>query len=470
MPLRIAMLVLLCAAPLPLRPAAADAPFPYTGYINADDVYVRSGPGKNYYPTGKLPRGEAVEVYRHDPGGWYAVRPPEGSFSWVAADLLQPLEENIGEVTGDRVVARVGTEFSDTRDVIQVRLYRGEEVEILEAKRFGSGPAAQTWYKIAPPAGEFRWIHGEFIDREPPERGPRGEETSGNLLIEKMERGVLQPEAPRRWNEADQQRSRSYDRDEEYAEHRAPREARGAEAQEFGDVEHREPLDADIEATLPPRRHRRDHGDQDEAPSARVTGVTPRHDTQLAGDVRELPIDEELDEIDFALSLMVTEEPGNWDLAPLARRTRDAFARSETSLHRGRARLLMKRIARFEEIQQRQDQLIAGRPPLETPRREATTVARRTPTLPATSAASSRFDGVGRLAQVDSGRPAAPNYALVDPNGAVQAYVTPAPGLNLRHYVGREVGLNGALGYVPEFGTQHVTARRVTVLDGRILR
>ena len=52
--------------------------------ITADDVYVRSGPGENYYPTDKLKAGQEVEVYRHDPGGWYAIRPPKGSFSWVA--------------------------------------------------------------------------------------------------------------------------------------------------------------------------------------------------------------------------------------------------------------------------------------------------------------------------------------------------------------------------------------------------
>ena len=44
------------------------------------DVYVRSGPGRNYYPTDKLDKGEKVEVYRHDPGGWYAIRPPRNSF------------------------------------------------------------------------------------------------------------------------------------------------------------------------------------------------------------------------------------------------------------------------------------------------------------------------------------------------------------------------------------------------------
>ncbi|HKD38479.1 MAG TPA: SH3 domain-containing protein, partial [Pirellulales bacterium] len=73
----------LCAWLLSAAVAVAgdDGQFPYTAYANSDDVYIRSGPGKNYYPTDKLPRGEPVEVYRHDPGGWYAIRPPRNSFS-----------------------------------------------------------------------------------------------------------------------------------------------------------------------------------------------------------------------------------------------------------------------------------------------------------------------------------------------------------------------------------------------------
>ena len=56
---------------------SAESAFPYKAYVTADDVYVRSGPGENYYPTDQLKAGTEVEVYRHDPGGWYAIRPPK---------------------------------------------------------------------------------------------------------------------------------------------------------------------------------------------------------------------------------------------------------------------------------------------------------------------------------------------------------------------------------------------------------
>ena len=38
------------------------ASFPYPAEIIGDDVYVRSGPGTNYYACGKLYRGDKVKV------------------------------------------------------------------------------------------------------------------------------------------------------------------------------------------------------------------------------------------------------------------------------------------------------------------------------------------------------------------------------------------------------------------------
>ena len=79
-------LVAVCAlSALRGLPARAEQAFPYKAYVTAAEVYVRSGPGRTFYPTDKLHTGDQVEVYRHDPGGWCAIRPPEGSFSWVSA-------------------------------------------------------------------------------------------------------------------------------------------------------------------------------------------------------------------------------------------------------------------------------------------------------------------------------------------------------------------------------------------------
>jgi hypothetical protein len=81
----------------------------------------------------------------------------------VSQRHLDPEREGLATVNSDRVVARVGSTFSDVRDVIQVRLERGEKVELLEAPQPDS-----PWCKIAPPAGEFRWVFTKYVDRKSP--------------------------------------------------------------------------------------------------------------------------------------------------------------------------------------------------------------------------------------------------------------------------------------------------------------
>ena len=93
----------LCSQVLLVSPAAGGQTLPYKAFVTAEDVYVRSGPGQNYYPTDKLKRGRAVEVYRHDPGGWCAIRPVKRSFTWVSGRFLHPTGDNLAVVTDDGV-------------------------------------------------------------------------------------------------------------------------------------------------------------------------------------------------------------------------------------------------------------------------------------------------------------------------------------------------------------------------------
>ena len=145
--------------------AQVEQTFPYKAFIATEEVYVRSGPGQNYYPTDKLAKGQEVEVYRHDPGGWCAIRPPEGSFSWVSSQHAKIEEGKLAVIADSNVSARVGSKFSDIRDSVQVRLKKGEVVEVLDSKKVGSGNSpSQTWYKISPPAGEFRWVSLKYLE------------------------------------------------------------------------------------------------------------------------------------------------------------------------------------------------------------------------------------------------------------------------------------------------------------------
>jgi len=356
--------------------SAGEQIFPYKAYITADNVYVRSGPGENYYPTDKLKAGTEVEVYRHDPGGWFAIRPPKGSFSWVSSRHLQLDRANLATVTDDRVAARVGSRMNDTRDVIQVRLHKGEVVEVLEPRR--NGPAGDNgstaWYKIAPPAGEFRWVSGRFVDKDFDRDGVRRTSAGGTIDLTGRATGRLSGDGS------------------------LPRPASPAQYQR------------------------------------------------------------QLDQIDLELSAMVVEDPNFWELSALRHRAETLFSQADTALEQGRARMLVSKIARFDDIKRRKQALAAARPELARPDQPALSP------LPLGDP-DGRFDAKGQLIRVPNPKPGGPQYAILDAAGNIRCYVSPAPGVNLRSYVGRQVGINGIRGYMPEQRASHVMARHVSVVE-----
>ena len=411
--------------------------FPYTAYVASDKVEVRSGPGENYYPVLKLHRGEPVEVYRRDPGGWFAIRPPDEAFSWVSAEFIELGEDEVGVVTGDRVAARVGSTFGDTRDVIQVRMDRGEEVQVLDAREFDSGSGPQTWYKIAPPAGEFRWISGRFVERErsaPARRRPkkhtrRRREDPGDLDQDENTEDEIRPAA---------HHERASDTAARKRTHRAP------------DDDTTEDDDASDDNLLPgPARSRLAH-------------------RQPKADLRE-----EAADLDVALSEIVAEETSEWDFTLLRRQADAARARAETARERGHVRRVLRKIDNFADIQRR---YVAVMRHTEMSDRSDRRSGRpgSSDSSPFSSSAdrdlAARFDGQGRLTQITTADPRAPQFALVDASGQVASYVSPAPGVNLRRFLNQEVGIHGTRGYLADRQARHLTARRIETLGDNRLR
>jgi hypothetical protein len=177
------------------------------------------------------------------------------------------------------------------------------------------------------------------------------------------------------------------------------------------------------------------------------------------------PLQAELNTIDLQVSQMVVDDPATWEFTALRRRAEALLPSADTALERGRVRLVLNRIARFEDVKHRQDLL--GDPGSAT----ASALASHRPSVLPTDDPD-RFDGVGKLTPVISQRPNAPAYALVDPaSQQVVSFISPAPGVDLQPYVGKEVGINGQRGFMPELQKPHVTAMHVNVLDdGPILR
>lgn len=410
--------------------AAAGEKFPYVAYVVSDDVHVRSGPGKNYYPTDRLSKGDTVEIYRHDPGGWYAIRPPEGSFCWVQAEALKPIGDRIAVVIKDRTPCFVGTRFSNVHDVHQVRLDQGEEVEILDVKQIGEGDNAQAWCHIAPPSGEFRWVHGKFVNRElPPGLSSDPRVTRRDADLEEIDnirdRDVRPAMAESGW--------RSKDRPAEGASESENVDRLSSSGKMWKPIGTTDRQTADDLATKKP--------------------LTPD------GEIDHFQA--ELNTIDLALSKVVAEDPATWEFTALRRKAEASLSRAGTALERGRVRLILNRISRFEDVKRRYDLL-------NQPGGDAAIAVRRAPVLPVAEA--TRYDGMGKLTPVVSQRVGAPRYALVNENNEVVSFITPAPGTDLQPFVGMQVGVSGQRGYMPELKKPHVTAQRIDVVDAARLR
>ena len=134
--------------------------FPYQANVGSDNVLVRSGPGGRYYPTGRLKTGDQVTVHRHDPGGWFMVSPPEGSFSWIPASGVQ-ISGTTATVTAVSLAVHVGSRFDDSdRNVISRELSKGETAKIIG---HGSDADGKPLLKIAPPRLAFRWVSGGVL-------------------------------------------------------------------------------------------------------------------------------------------------------------------------------------------------------------------------------------------------------------------------------------------------------------------
>ena len=140
-------------------PDEADTPaFPYMAEIIGDNVYVRSGPGTNFYECSKLSKGDKVKVIGKQ-FSWARVVPPAGSFSWISMQYVSIDTDNptLGTVTGDRVRVYAG---SDTQrplysTTLQGKLDKGDKVKLF-------GEQLDDYYKIVPPSFAYLWVSINF--------------------------------------------------------------------------------------------------------------------------------------------------------------------------------------------------------------------------------------------------------------------------------------------------------------------
>ncbi len=142
---------------------ARGAPLPYTAYVTASEAFAMSGPGMvGEYRTERLERGQRVAVYEQVPG-WCAIRPPHGAHSWIDGRYLEAINADTARIKIAKVPSFIGSSLQSRRDKYQVTLDAGEMVQVVAVTETSAG----IWYKIAPPAGEFRWVSSAELGRDP---------------------------------------------------------------------------------------------------------------------------------------------------------------------------------------------------------------------------------------------------------------------------------------------------------------
>ena len=447
---------------------------PFTMYVQQDNIPLRSGPGESYAITEELTMASPVEVYRKSAGDWYGIRPTDASFSWVAAAYLEPTDEkDVARVTEDKVPAHIGSTFDDVRGLAQVKLDRDELVQLLGSRRSEAG---DLWYRIAPPPGEFRWIHADDLARERP-------------VVVKLDSQPDQATAGVPSLPSDDALAESLM--EPITEVTATEVGTGAIATSSDTAEFAHHVDAigaavsSNSAVVQAAWTARNSGDRGgQGPADASSGG--REQTGHAADAREnvqiaasppAPADptsntgaalanfaERLATLDVELSREVVGEPTTWKLDPLRRQARDLATADGTTTERAKARLLLKKVAEFEDIQFRYRDLEAD---ASQPLAAAASGAAGPAGLGDGTAArsDSLFDGRGWLMPIVTRRRDIPRYALTDDHGRILYFISPGRGVNLNHFVRQQVGVNGQTEILPQLKRSHITARRIVELQ-----
>jgi hypothetical protein len=144
-------------------------------FVTAETAELRAGPSDKpeFYVTNHLRRGQPVEVVGEEPGGWLAVRPPEGSFSYINTRFLRHLyadtPNHVVTLDGVAVEVFVGSEVVNRRPtIVGCRLEKGTQVV---SRGQPQTDEDGTWMPIEPPARERRYVKSSQVAKQMPEPG-----------------------------------------------------------------------------------------------------------------------------------------------------------------------------------------------------------------------------------------------------------------------------------------------------------
>ncbi len=450
--------------------------FPLDASVAAAKAGVHSGPAKVHYATDMLARGSKVLVYRLDPDGWCAIRPPKQSFSIIPAEDIQQTKADLGIVKKNKTRAWVGTLLDNAEQPIwQVQLDKDEAVEILGLIE-SNQPNGQGWFQIKPPAGEYRWIH--LDDLSPFDQrqirlaaGERVEPLAkrSNPNVAGSDRNERRTHArnesrPRKRQSIPTQKIPNYG--QETREPTIQKQSYSAPEQERSDQKSQvvtgwRPATKPIRQAAPPRNMtagiEQSIGFQDDSTNEfQEIGDTNQG---FAGNDRENLVSPaaDLQQLELALSSEMIKDVKQWDLMPIRRRAESLMAQTTDTFQRDGYRHLISKVDRCLAIQ---------------PANTRPTGLRNdgAPSIRAESVEDPKlakvYDAYGTLQElVRNGGLGQSEYVLQDQNGKITHRVKAAPGLNLHRFVKKKIGIIGQRGFDQRSGMDHVTAQRVVDLN-----
>jgi hypothetical protein len=468
LPLAAATMSLCLSIPLKAEPTAVWTSTPATAVL--------SGPGEQYYPVLKLPAGTQLEVHQELPGGWLAIRPPQGCFSLVSATAIESVDYRTGRITRDGAASRVGSALVGDYDAVHVRLHRGELVEVLDPS-----PDPDTHQvRIAPPAGEFRWVHESNISRTPVAATP-ADAASASAVDQSGGASVAVPQASASVSQEIASTDESVATEPATSAQSDPPQGEWRIREESTDppqpasaavapVRYDSPSNSSPPATSPVAESTAEKSTENQ-PAAGLAGDEGTQSTAAGGTVTSAPASQaqltptfaaQLDQLEIQISRRVAGPPNLWVFDDLEREAARLASLATTKDEMATIRELGTRMSRFANIAARHralpPQQLAGGNGAQATSASSDGVG---PIPPANG-----YDAVGILRPVVSKRPGAPPYALVDDRGEVITFVTPSPSVNMQAYLGQRVAVSGSKAYLPEYRRRNIQTARVMPMEG----
>lgn len=193
--------------------------------------------------------------------------------------------------------------------------------------------------------------------------------------------------------------------------------------------------------------------------------------------------DTDVDRLNLILSRLMAGQASAAETEPVERAAARLAATAPDSVTAGRARMVAETVQRYRRVATLRDGQsviqtnvtvpsaatpidFSGRSEMTTPSLSAAPVPTLGPTIGPSSTpvqtATDHGNGVieqaGFLMQVYSARSNSPPFALTDHAGRTVAYVTPAPGVNLRTHLNSHIIVVGSRGYLTGLNMPHVMA------------